>query len=1662
MDTGGLPGRGSSAQVAVLSETGRTRVCRVSLGNQTVVCKQPLGPDAPERLRHERAMLERLRGVSNVAQLLDAPRYAGSIVLADAGGRSLAGRAEPLPVDVLLGVGLGVARAVAAMHRRGVLHRDITPANIVLSPDGTPCLLDFELATSLTDPAPPSPGRSDIAGTLAYLAPEQTGRTGRPVDQRSDLYAVGATLYELATGAPPFGSGDPLRLVHGHLARVPAPPVEVNPALPAPLSEIILHLLEKEPDNRYQTAEGVIHDLERLRDARAGRATEPIRIGHHDFPRRPVAPARLVGRDTEVAALQAAFEDALAGRCRGVLIGGAAGVGKTALVHELRPAVTSRGGWFLAGKFDQYRRDLEFDGVFQASRSLGRLLLAQPESELAQLRQRITDAVGPNAGLLTAVVPEFAALLAVPPDPGDLLTAQVRAQHNGVRILRAVTSPDRPVVLFLDDLQWAGPGPLGFVDLLLDTDPIPGLLLVGVHRDDGNSAQPPTLSRSRDRVGVRYLQLENLPTPSLIALVADMLHADAAAAAGLVEVIAPRTHGNPYETVQLLTALAHHGVLTATSAGWQWDPAAVRAHLGPAEGGDLLTSRIQALPPPSRQLVEAMACVGGRVETDVLQTATGEPADVVAQRLTPPADEGLLVLEHGAVRFRHDRIREAILGGLSPERRSALQLAMARRLAGAHGLFAVAAEQYLPVLDAVEDLAERREMTELLQRAAGQAALIGDHTLVNALLVAALRVVDPAETAVALELRTARQAALFSLGRLVEADEEYREIERLCPSTPDRAGATAIHVRSLSFQARFGEAISLSLQSLRECGLDVPSAERLPAELDRRFALLHHWLEHSDPADDLARPDLTDSVLLAATHVLDAAFLAAYFAADFAWVAWLGLEGLRIWIEHGPGPTMLGPAGAAAYCAVSQRGDYVGGYRASWRLLAWAEARGAEPGMSRARHRSALFSCWLEPIENGVHEAQRAREGLIAEGDLANAGYTYLLTVRSLADCAPSLESLLTEVDGGLNFVHRTGNEQTGQVLETYRWLADVLRGGSPADPITLDRFTDNPLALLHAYLARAIAAAVSGDLAGLVRESAAGMRLLPVAAGFYPTAVVRSLHGLALAEQARAADGDERAALLSELDEVTGWLAGRAADAPDNFLHLLRWAEAERAWAAGAVQAAELAFDAARSEVSRRARPWHRALITERAARFHLARGLDHAGRELLAQARGHYAAWGASAKVTQLDWAYPTLRRHFEASLGLAVNQPGELLNQPGAVTTGTLDLLGILSASQALSSETSIERLHTRVVEVLSAMTGATGVRLLLWSDDRQDWLLPDPTGAPGHDRAVPMSVLRYLRRTETPLVVDDVTHDERFADDPCFTDLAGCSLLAVPILSRATLRAALLLENRLIRGGFTTDRLDAVKLIAGQLAVSLDNAQLYTQLTASRARIVTAADQARQRIERDLHDGAQQRLVALTLRLRAIQADMPPDTGHLTTELDNLATETTGVLDELREIAHGLHPGIRATGGLTPAVRALARRSPIPVELDLHPLPPLPEPIEVSAYFIIAEALTNAAKHARASSVTVTIDPDPPTGVLRITVRDDGVGGADLTRGTGLLGLKDRAEAIGGRLHLQSPPDAGTSLHLELPLAGPDQRSPRPTGRPDLDPPGTATPSGAAFR
>ncbi|WP_164842630.1 protein kinase domain-containing protein [Actinoplanes solisilvae] len=1781
-----------SVRFAVVHESNHTRVVRLFRAGRTLVAKEPLGPEAESRLRHETAILERLRGAAGVAQLGDEPPHEGSIMLADAGVGTLADLPKPVPARDLAGFALGLARAIAELHRREVIHRDLTPANVVVDADGTLTLVDFALATSIAEIRPAFTHHTEIPGTLAYLAPEQTGRTGRAVDQRADLYALGAVLYELGTGEPPFGTSDPFRLVHDHLTRLPVPPRAVNPDIPETLSKIILHLLEKEPDNRYQSADGVVHDLEQQRDT-----PEPgeFLVGEHDFPVRLLPPSRLVGREKQVAALTEAFSLALSGRCAGVMISGPSGVGKTALADELRPVVTAAGGWFVSGKFDEYRRDQEFNAVQQAFTSFGRLLLAEPEDEVAAIRVRMLRALGANAGLLATVVPEFATLLG-PGELGDPLTAGVRAQLVAAGALRAVASRRRPLVVFIDDLQWGGGVPLGFVDMVLSNEGTEGLLLVTAYREgqvDPSHPLAAMLSRWSE-AAVPHLSLADLTGHDFLTLLGETLHVPADAVTELGAVLEPHCRGNPYETVELLNALRRGGVLSAGPDGWRWKTEAVREHLAGAEAGGLSATRIAAMPVRSRQAVEAMACLGGRAQLSVLEIATAEPhlGDVLA----PALREGILVTEAGAaaaVRFRHDRIREDVLSGLGPDRRAELHLAMARRLAVVPGLFAVAAEQYLPVAGAVTEPAERRAAATLLRRAADEVTQIGEFSLVHALLAAALTLADQAGTEALIELHTLDHAALYSLGRLEEADEDYRVLEGLATSILDRSTATALQVKGLTHRNRFPEAIALVVRSLRECGIDVPDAEHMPSAVDRQFTRMYQWLDRADHVD-ATRPDLTDPALLTAGSLLSAMLSPVYFVGDQAMFSWVGLEALRIWTEHGPGHTLVGSAANAAFHAITQRGDYAAAYRVARRILALAETRPFEPETSHARLVVSFLESWFEPVEKSVQESLRAREGLVAGGDLTNAGYTYHQTVVGLLDCGPVLDTCMAQVTAAQAFARRTGTEPTSQWLASYQWLADVLRReGSAASPavIPVDQYAGNPLVVIHVHLCRAIAAAIFGDPAEVARQGAAAVRLLPVITGFSMSALAYPLYGLA--GQARSAQGADRAVLLTELDGVLRWLGARAADAPDNFLHLLRLVEAEQAWTVGDFRAAAFAFDSARREVERRQRPWHKALITERAGRFSLAHGLEHTGYELLAQAHGQYLAWGAVAKSEQMEWAYP----------GLNPSADGEGDRPPWVpMTTGATDLLGIMSAARALSSETSFEQLHARVAEVLSAMAGATGVDLVLWDEAQRDWVLSGPAGSPD----APMSVLRYLRRTQEPLAVSDATSDDRFARDPYFDGVTCCSLLAVPVFGRGALRAVLLLENRLIRGAFTTERLEAVGLIAGQLAVSLDNAQLYAEyrriadeqaalrrvatrvaraeppesvfaavaaeagqllavdfaalfryddeaemieivgrwgaspmplgarlplggvnvstlvhrthqpartyradatgaigqvavrdwglqaavgvpvraesrlwgillagstsdevpppdsedrltafaelvstaianaeargeVAASRARIVAAADQARQRIERDLHDGAQQRLVLLALRLRDVQATVPRELDELRAQLGNAVTAATDALEEVHEIARGIHPAVLSSGGLRPALRGLARRSLLPVELDLLVDQRFPEHVEVSAYYLVAEALTNAVKHARAS--VVSIRAELVDRLLRVTVTDDGIGGATLAGGTGLGGLKDRVEALGGSLRLDSPEGGGTSLTAELPIATADASSAR---------------------
>jgi diguanylate cyclase (GGDEF)-like protein len=1467
----------------VIHETDRSVVYRVYLPEleRMVVCKRPQGLGAAARLLHERRILERLTGIEGVPVLVAGVATDGTLTFEDDAGIPLQRVAQQYaPVEVAA-IGQALARILAAIHRLGVLHKDINPSNIVMRGAARrPMLIDFDLATTFAEERPGFIHHREIMGTLRYLAPEQTGRMARAIDQRTDLYALGITLYELILGDPPFRGTDPLELIRDHLATVPTAPASIDATIPAGLSDIIMRLLEKEPDRRYQSAEGLAHDLTRLGAALARGEGGSFRLCERDFPRQLATP-RLIGRDQETAMIRRAFEAAVQGSGVSILVSGAPGVGKTALIEELRPIVTARRGWFVSGKVDQFRHDTAAGPFTQAFRGLGRMLLAEPPAEIALHRTRILAALGDNAGMAAAFAPEFPALLGPQPamPPADLGRARARGVAFGLSLLRAIASPARPVALVLDDLQWADPITIELFEAFL-VNRIPGLFLVGAYRAAELGAEHPLAQLIARQALTQFapgmVHLANLPSAHVTALLGEMLRLTPIEAARLTSALGGQTGGNPFDTMELVNALRRDGLLTQGEPGWEWDDAAIRWRADRTDVVQLLTSRIASLPEPAPSVIALMACLGGEVELGVLDAASGLDSVAVREALLAPLEEGLLVWSSNGtvqaagageiIRFRHDRVHQAAYDGIGPERRATLHLAIARRLAVWPEHAGKAAEQYLPVVECVQEEDERRRVVELFRRAAAAASFSSIYSAAEHLLAAALNVLQPVATAgdaaLLIALRTGLHRALSSLGRQQEADGVYAALEPVCTDPLLLVAPARLQISGLANRDRHAEALALGFGLLARLGVTPPDIS-MQSESNRPVDAMRSWIE-GDLEADARRADVEDPRIRAAAHLISVMVASAYYS-NFAIHTQLILLGQRLWVEHGPCGALAGVLSCAGIVTVNSRQDYDTGYRVIRHVLAVGEARHYEPATSQVRHmlsRTALH--WFVDLEPVAELARRARLGLLQGGELQIASFTYYTTLTTLLEYAPVLDHCEAEADLAVSFALRTGNYHAAATFTVFRQVARALRGltasrGSFSDADFdeaghLAGLSVNRMAETYHHVYRALTAALFDDGAALIHHAAVATVLRHQLDSLYPISLAYLLQGLALARRLRSADKSERSALFAEFADCRTWLAQRAASAPGNYLHLVHLLDAELAWANGDYWAAQCAFDAGITLAHRVQRPWHQALLTERAALLHLEQGLSNTGYPLMAAAYSLYQAWGADAKLRQI-------RERHGAAIGTSTRIATSRADQPqgssNGLTSDTVDLLGILRASQALSSETGLDRLHARVNETLSALTGATNVRIVLCDQDSGEWYLPPVSGPDTSDvmsvaeaerqRLVPLSAFHYVQHSGETLIVEDATCDDRFARDPYFAGIDRCSLLVVPIRKQGVSRAILLLENRLSRGAFSTDRLDAVALIAGQLAVSLDNALMYASLEKSVAERTRELQEANRRLE-----------------------------------------------------------------------------------------------------------------------------------------------------------------------------------------------------------------------
>jgi diguanylate cyclase (GGDEF)-like protein len=1441
-------------------------------GAECVILKQAIGLEAASRLQREGTILRRLRHVAGVARLAAVAAPPDTLVLRDDYGTPLSQIiSERLPgLAAALDIACTLARIVEAMHHAGVIHKDINPSNILVSePHGAVTLIDFNIASTVGEERPGFTHQNHIVGTLSYISPEQTGRTGRAVDQRTDLYAMGCTLYELFTGRLPFASEDLLDLVHDHLVRMPTPPVDIAPALPRTLSDLVLRLLEKEPDARYQSAGGVAWDLERMKEIVAGGQDTSLVLGAQDFAPRLSPPSRLIGREGELTVLRTAFGRAMQGETRGLLIAGLSGVGKTALMNELRPLATAERGWCISVKFDQYSQD-GAASTFDALRALGRLLLAEPEDRLALDRQRMLDRLGKNVGCEPFLLPEFVLLLGEHPpvQVADPKEAESRTLQAMLALMRCVASQARPVVLIYDDLQWAPRLLLRFVDTVLTApESVPGLLVVGAYRENEvDAAHPLAALRKRWQdlgLAPEEIRLENLPPADVSVLIGEMLRISRTAASGLARALGEATAGNPFDTVELINSLRHAGILAPSAAGWRWDAEAIRGYVGDSTVVDILRRRLDKLPEAARDAVRRMACLGGEVSLATLAICTDVSADDVCTQLTSAFEAGLIVTEESpgtVLRLRHDRVQQAVLESMDVEGREACHLQLARCLFKHRELRSKAAEQYLQACEAITDNDERVAVVQLFHEGALVTRLLNP-TLAERFLAAALALLVPGDgdRQLRLSLLVERHHALYALGRLPEGDEVYATVVAGVHDPMDLVDPVTVQMYSLANRGRFAEAVAVGLQLLSELGL--PQPDDMQSAIDESLRRWVRWNSSKDRLADFERPIVTDARVLAWARIIFQTQHSAYYY-NVTVFTWLVLEAHRLWVERGPCAALMSSVGYLPHLLVCNPQDYRGAYETSRHLVCVGRARGFEPGVYTARVNFSHAAChWAEPIEHSVANYREVREELMRAGEFVFGSYTYMVS-DVLFDCAETLGSPMGEILAGLAIAERAGNSAYLLRYLPRRQLIRALRGEThrPDGSFSDDSFDESeylsqlvePSTTATTYrIMRAICAAIYGDIAGMRVQLKLALPTLARTPGYYIGAVARVLEAFALAEEARALPAQERAPVVAELDNLAlKWLAARAEDAPDNFLHLLRWAEAERAWAAGDVWAAGAAFDVAVAAAGNRQRPWHAALIAERAGLFHLSHEMAGTGHRLLQQALMGYHAWGATGKVNELR------RQH--AFLRTSALQLDRVLSHSSTVAGDVVDMRAVLRASQAISSETSLVRLKDTVGNVLRSITGATRAELLVL-EGQHGWLIFDPEsgglapidreGAQAGDAyaPLPMSLLRYAERTRETVLLDDATGDARFAADPYLARQRRCSLLLAPIMQHGQLRAMVYLECSGSSAAFSGGCVDTITLIAGQLAVSLDNALLYDSLERKVAARTAELEQANERLE-----------------------------------------------------------------------------------------------------------------------------------------------------------------------------------------------------------------------
>lgn len=1379
---------------------------------------------------------------------------------------------QPFDLASFFPVAIQLADTLGQLHQQGLIHRDIKPSNILINrTTGQVKITDFSISVrhdEVTEPA------QRLTGTLAYLSPEQTGRLNQRVDYRTDLYALGATFHELLAGQPPFTLTDPLELIHAHIAKPPPPLTGIQPTVPPMLSAIIMKLLAKNVADRYQSAAGLKADLvEAAQQWRAKGQIESFPLAQQDVTHRLPLPAKLYGRQREInflrerlARLQTA-DDPLAAEM--LLVTGYAGSGKTSVVKTALGALTS--GYFISGKFDQFQQDIPYSAVVKAFADLVRQLLTESRDRLAEWRAKLLQAVEPNGQVIVDVIPEIELIIGPQPPVQALGLAETKNRFQLVfqNFVRVCCEPTQPLIIFLDDLQWVDAASLQVIEMMLTDDHIQALWLIGAYREPELPPDHPltvTLQTLEQHCPMSRLALQPLELNQVTALIADTLACEVAEVQPLAEVVMSKTQGNPFFVGQFLEMLHQEKWLTVqpmTEAGetgsWQWDIERLKALEITDNVITLMTNRVEKLPPETQEALAGAACLGNQFELSRLALICDMEMAELLHHLRPALSEGLIVPlydwveRHSTYCFLHDQVQQATYNLLPESAKPALHLQIGRLLKAQIHLEARSAHLFEVVdhlnlgRDLITEATEQRDLAHF-NLLAGQAAK-------NSMAYVAAQ----HYLTVGLELLTAtgdiwQQSYELAMGLHVEQAEvacltgHFQLTEDLIALTLQQARSPLEQAKLYNMLiihrtmwAEYEAALQAGQQALALLEIELPLA--VEAELAEVTTRLGEQPITSRLTVETTPPPAPAIAIKVLTDMQPAAYLA-----QSPWFPMTVLRPVNLCLQYGHLPEAAKSYATYGMFLASRLGQYHLGYQ--FVELGIQLSQQFNDLAQQCRAKGTLLGHvghWVTPLPLLAEIGEQAYQLALQAGDVQYAGYILMFRVINWFHQGKPLTDLATELESLSELVQRTKNQIAIDLLEGYRLTIAALVEESESElrgrlNIINEEDYLSQCETRHSYLSLGIYNLLKAQRLYLLGQPASALEWLYQAteyltfmSGLFPVAEHTIYHSLIMLAVYPNVSVDRQQEYLLRVAVNQRQLKQWADHCPANFEPPYRLVEAERLHIKGDFLAAMRAYHQAIAAAQQYERRPIIALAQELTAQFYAQYGFTEQATRHWQEAHYAYLLWGANHKVAELVAAHPFLATHSETTD--SASKMSHTVSTETAVSL--IDVSAMMKASQAISGEIVLDKLLERLMKILIEDAGAQrGVLVLA----RQGELFVEAEGRLDPEivttvqsvnisemTSLPQAILNYVWRTQEMVVLAEATEAEaRFASDAYILDQQPRSILCLPIIKQTRGLGVVYLENNLTAGAFTPDRIEVIKLLSAQAAISLENATLYATM------------------------------------------------------------------------------------------------------------------------------------------------------------------------------------------------------------------------------------------